>query len=49
VFKLLLQVKYARFLLEKRDFHIRRINLLRKTSSNSYAARFKDEIEDLGA
>jgi hypothetical protein len=37
IFRLLVRVKYAKYLMEKRDYHMKQPNLLRKTSSYSYA------------
>ena len=34
--------------MEKRDYHIREPNLLRKTSSYTYAKKYKDEIDNMG-
>lgn len=49
VFRLLMHVKYARFLMEKRDYHLREINLLRMTSSYTFAkANYSSEIEEMG-
>lgn len=48
VFKLLVQIKYAKFIMEKRDYHIKEPNLLRKTSSYTYAKNYRDEIDNMG-
>lgn len=49
VFKLLVRIKYAKYLMEKRDYHLREPNLLRRTSSYTYAKNFAAELEDMGA
>ena len=49
VFRLLVHIKYAKYLMEKRDYHIKQPNLLRKTSSYTYAKNFRQQIEDMGA
>jgi ribosomal protein S17 len=37
VFRLLVKIKYAKYLMEKREYHIKHPNLLKKTNSYSYA------------
>ena len=48
IFQLLVQIKYAKFIMEKRDYHIKEPNLLRKTSSYTYATNYKSEIDEMG-
>lgn len=34
--------------MEKRDYHIKEPNLLRKTSSYTFAKNYKNEIDEMG-
>ena len=49
ILKLLLQIKYAKFIMEKRDYHIKKPNLLRNSSSYSFGRKKQIEMEDMGA
>jgi hypothetical protein len=49
VFKLLLQVKYAKFIMEKRDYHIKKPNLLRFSTCYSFGHKYQEQMEELGA
>ena len=50
IFKLLIYIKYAKYLIEKRDFHMTSPNLLRKTKSYSdYKEKYEYKIEEMGA
>ena len=48
VFRLLVHVKYAKYLMEKRDYHMKQPNLLRKTSSYTFSQKYRQEIEEMG-
>jgi hypothetical protein len=49
VFKLLVRVKYAKYLMEKKDYHVREPNLLKTTSSYTYSKNYQKKIEEMGA
>lgn len=50
VFRLLVKIKYAKYLMEKRDYHIKQPNLLKKTNSYTYARKnYQQEIDEMGA
>jgi len=49
IFKLLVHIKYAKYLMQKRDFHFKQPNLLRKSKSYSYSKNYEREIEEMGA
>lgn len=49
VFKLLVHIKYAKYLMEKKDYHIREPNLLKTTSSYTYAKNYENMIDEMGA
>jgi hypothetical protein len=50
IFKLLIYIKFAKYQIEKRDFHMKHPNLLRKTKSYiDYKEKYEQKIEDMGA
>jgi hypothetical protein len=49
VFKLLVRVKYAKYLMEKKDYHLKEPNLLKTTSSYTYSKNYRKKIEEMGA
>ena len=50
VLRLLLQVKYARHVLEKRDYHVREPNLLRRSTcySQNKGERWRQQKDEMG-
>ena len=49
ILKLLVRIKFAKYLMQKRDYHIREPNLLKTTKHYTYAKNYEQEIEDMGA
>lgn len=49
IFKLLIHIKFAKYLMQKRDYHIREPNLLKTTKHYTYAKNYSQEIEEMGA
>ena len=49
VFKLLTRVRFAKYLMEKKDFHIKMPNLLKTTSSYTYSKNYKKKIDEMSA
>lgn len=49
ILRLLLQVKYAKYVMEKRDYHLKRPNLLRYSHSYSFGRKKQEEVEEMGA
>lgn len=49
VFRLLLQIKYAKFVMEKRDYHLKKPNLLRYSSSYSKGRAMQQKLDDISA
>ena len=48
IFSLLATIKYARFIMEKRDFHIKKPNLLRNSTSYSAGKKVQSQLDDMG-
>ena len=48
VFRLLIQIKYAKFIMEKRDYHIKKPNLLRFSNAYSFGKQYLEQMEDMG-
>lgn len=44
-----MHIKYAKYLMEKKDYHIREPNLLKTTSSYKYAKNYENMIDEMGA
>lgn len=43
------RVRYAKYLMEKKDFHIKMPNLLKTTSSYTFSKIYKKKIDEMSA
>lgn len=49
ILRLLLQIKFAKFVMEKRDYHLKKPNLLRYSHSYSAGKLMQQKLDDISA